>query len=96
MVNEYSYCPRLAYLKWVQGERVEYVEGTHALRRVGRAGGSLPSADTEDLELALCQVGHTVVGAAYAQQRNRVRGGHFGIDDRTTNRFFKILLSRRG
>ena len=53
MVNEYSYCPRLAYLEWVQGEWAESadtVEGTHAHRRVDRAGGSLPSAETEDFE----------------------------------------------
>ena len=53
MVNEFAYCPRLAYLEWVQGEWAESadtVEGTHAHRRVDRAGGSLPSADTEDFE----------------------------------------------
>ena len=42
MVNEYVYCPRLAYLEWVQGEWVESsdtVEGRHAHRRVNRDGG---------------------------------------------------------
>ena len=36
MVNEYVYCPRLAYLEWVQGEWAESsdtVEGQHAHRR---------------------------------------------------------------
>ena len=45
MVNEYVYCPRLAYLEWVQGEWVESsdtVEGRHAHRRVDRKGGALP------------------------------------------------------
>ena len=45
MVNEYVYCPRLAYLEWVQGEWVESsdtVEGRHAHRRVDRQGGALP------------------------------------------------------
>ena len=45
MVNEYQYCPRLAYLEWVQGEWAESadtVEGRHAHRRVNRAGGTLP------------------------------------------------------
>ena len=45
MVNEFVYCPRLAYLEWVQGEWVESsdtVEGRHAHRRVNRDGGKLP------------------------------------------------------
>ena len=51
MVNEYVYCPRLAYLEWVQGEWVDSsdtVEGRHAHRRVNRDGGTLPPpADVE-------------------------------------------------
>ena len=48
MVNEYVYCPRLAYLEWVQGEWAESadtVEGAHAHRRVDREDRPLPSAD---------------------------------------------------
>ena len=52
MVNEYVYCPRLAYLEWVQGEWVDSsdtVEGRHAHRRVNRDGGKLPPpADVND------------------------------------------------
>lgn len=54
MINEYVYCPRLAYLEWVQGEWAESfdtVEGTHAHRRVDKKKGSLPPAqnlDTDD------------------------------------------------
>lgn len=51
MVNEYSYCPRLAYLEWVQGEwaeSVDTVEGRLTHRRVDKPGGRLPPAD--DLE----------------------------------------------
>lgn len=47
MVNEYQYCPRLAYLEWVQGEwadSADTVQGRHAHRRVDRPGGSLPKA----------------------------------------------------
>lgn len=39
MVNEYSYCPRLAYLEWVQGEWAESadtVEGRQVHRRVDK------------------------------------------------------------
>ena len=45
MVNEYEYCPRLAYLEWVQGEWAEpadTVEGRYRHRRVDKPGGDLP------------------------------------------------------
>lgn len=50
MVNEYQYCPRLAYLEWVQGEWAESsdtVEGRYAHRRVDKPGGDLPAAIDE-------------------------------------------------
>lgn len=53
MVNEYQYCPRLAYLEWVQGEWAESadtVEGRHAHRRVDKPGGDLPAATEESDE----------------------------------------------
>ena len=54
MVNEYQYCPRLAYLEWVQGEWAESadtVEGRRTHRRVDRPGGELPAPeDTEEGE----------------------------------------------
>lgn len=49
MVNEYQYCPRLAYLEWVQGEWAESsdtVEGRYAHRRVDKPGGALPDPAT--------------------------------------------------
>ena len=48
MVNEYEYCPRLAYLEWVQGEWAESgdtVEGRYSHRRVDKPSGDLPDAD---------------------------------------------------
>jgi CRISPR-associated protein Cas1 len=45
MVNEYEYCPRLAYLEWVQGEWAESadtVEGRYRHRRVDKPSGDLP------------------------------------------------------
>jgi CRISP-associated protein Cas1 len=45
MVNEYEYCPRLAYLEWVQGEwadSADTVEGRHRHKRVDRPQGDLP------------------------------------------------------
>jgi CRISPR-associated endonuclease Cas1/CRISPR-associated protein Cas4 len=50
MVNEYQYCPRLAYLEWVQGEWAESadtVEGRHRHRRVDEASGELPEPGAE-------------------------------------------------
>jgi len=50
MINEYQYCPRLAYLEWVQGEWAESsdtVEGRHVHRRVDKRKGNLPPADSE-------------------------------------------------
>ena len=44
MVNEHQYCPRLAYLEWVQGEWADSsdtAEGRHAHRRVDHSGGDL-------------------------------------------------------
>lgn len=48
MVNEYAYCPRLAYLEWVQGEwadSADTLEGRFRHRVVDREGGRLPSPD---------------------------------------------------
>ncbi|MGH7089586.1 MAG: CRISPR-associated endonuclease Cas4g/Cas1g [Stellaceae bacterium] len=45
MVNEFQYCPRLAYLEWVQGEwadSADTVEGRGVHRRVDRGAGALP------------------------------------------------------
>jgi len=48
MINEFAYCPRLAYLEWVQGEwqaSGDTVEGKHVHRRVDQRKGDLPPAD---------------------------------------------------
>ena len=53
MVNEYQYCPRLAYLEWVQGEWAassDTVEGRHAHRRVDKPSGDLPPPGEADEE----------------------------------------------
>ena len=47
MVNEYVYCPRLAYLEWVQGEwadSADTVEGRYVHRRVDKRRGNPPDA----------------------------------------------------
>lgn len=51
MVNEYVYCPRLAYLMWVQAEwadSADTVEGRIKHRRADAGGGTLPGTPLED------------------------------------------------
>jgi CRISP-associated protein Cas1 len=51
MVNEYQYCPRLAYLEWVQGEWADSsdtVEGRYQHRRVDKPSGDLPKPGGAD------------------------------------------------
>ncbi len=48
MLNEFTYCPRLFYLEWVQGEFVDNeftVEGRVAHRRVDARAGAMPAPD---------------------------------------------------
>jgi CRISPR-associated endonuclease Cas1/CRISPR-associated protein Cas4 len=48
MLNEFVYCPRLAYLEWVQGEwadSADTVDGRHVHRRVDKARGKPPKPD---------------------------------------------------
>lgn len=61
MVNEYQYCPRLAYLEWVQGEwadSADTVEGRHVHRRVDKGAGKLPEPDElpRDEKIHACSV----------------------------------------
>ena len=49
MVNEFVYCPRLAYLMWAQSEWAETgdtVEGGRVHNRVDRTGAPLPPPET--------------------------------------------------
>jgi len=55
MVNEYEYCPRLAYLEWVQGEWADSgdtVQGRFVHRRVDKPGGRLASPQADSPETA--------------------------------------------
>ena len=56
MLNEYQYCPRLAYLEWVQREWAESsdtVEGRAVHARVNRPSGKLPEAEEIETEAKL-------------------------------------------
>lgn len=51
IVNEFVYCPRLAYLEWVQGEfahSADTVDGAIKHKRVDKESGSLPEAPEAD------------------------------------------------
>lgn len=53
MINEFCYCPRLAYLEWVQGEwddSKDTVEGRYVHRKVDKPGGKLPQAEHAEPE----------------------------------------------
>ena len=50
ILNEFVYCPRLAYLEWVQKEWADSsdtVEGRHVHRRVDRKSEPLPEPDSD-------------------------------------------------
>ncbi len=51
IVNEWVYCPRLAYLEWIEGEwaeSVDTVKGEIAHAKVDQGKGKLPSSDELD------------------------------------------------
>ena len=53
MVNEYVYCPRLAYLMWGQAEwadTADTVDGKRVHARVDRAGKPLPDPEEPDAD----------------------------------------------
>jgi CRISPR-associated endonuclease Cas1/CRISPR-associated protein Cas4 len=53
MLNEYVYCPRLAYMEWVQGEwrdNLDTEAGRYAHRRVDQKSGKLPENDEQENE----------------------------------------------
>jgi CRISP-associated protein Cas1 len=48
MLNEHTYCPRLAYLEWVQGDfadNADTIDGQFQHRNVNEESGSLPDPD---------------------------------------------------
>ena len=55
MVNEWVYCPRLAYLEWVEGEWADTgdtAQGQRVHRRVDTERGNLPAPEEADQEFA--------------------------------------------
>lgn len=53
MLNEYVYCPRLAFMMWVQGKfahSADTVEGAIKHKRVDKGSGKLPDKTDTDVE----------------------------------------------
>ncbi len=53
MLNEFTYCPRLFYLEWVEGvfeENADTAEGTLAHRRSDSGGGRMPPPEEAEGE----------------------------------------------
>lgn len=76
MLNEYAYCPRLAYLMWNQQEWAESsdtVEGRHAHRRVDRDADSLARIHERSIHLSSDELGLTAVIDLIESRGNRVR-----------------------
>ena len=64
MLNEFAYCPRLAYMMWVQREwadNVETLEGKHAHRRVDKEPGERAVIHDRSLQLSSSELGLTAV-----------------------------------
>lgn len=76
MLNEYAYCPRLAYLEWVQGEwadNVETLEGKHAHRRVDQEATRGEAIHRRSLHLSSERLGLTAVIDLLEGDGERVR-----------------------
>lgn len=76
MLNEYAYCPRLAYLEWVQREwddNAETMEGKLAHRRVDRPEGARAKLHRRSVHLSSEKLGLTAVIDLIESDRGRVR-----------------------
>ncbi len=76
MLNEFTYCPRLAYLEWTQGEwkdNVETIEGKHVHRNVDRPEGSRVTLHTRSVHLTSETLGLTAVIDLIERDGKRVR-----------------------
>lgn len=76
MLNEYTYCPRLAYLMWNQQEwadSADTIEGRHAHRRVDRDSDSLARVHERSIHLTSDELGLTAVIDLIESRGKRVR-----------------------
>lgn len=76
MLNEYTYCPRLAYLMWTQQEwadNVETLEGKHAHRRVDQPEGPRAQIHQRSVHLTSDRLGATAIIDLVEEEKGRVR-----------------------
>jgi CRISPR-associated protein Cas1 len=76
MLNEFAYCPRLAYLMWVQrewAENVETLEGKHAHRRVDKEPGERAVIHDRSVQLSSARLGLTAVLDVVERDGRRAR-----------------------
>ncbi|MHB0970934.1 MAG: CRISPR-associated endonuclease Cas4g/Cas1g [Thermoanaerobaculia bacterium] len=76
MLNEFVYCPRLAWLEWVQGEwadNSDTVEGDHAHRRVAEPEGPRARLHQRSIHLTSEKLGLTAVIDLVESDGNRAR-----------------------
>lgn len=76
MLNEFTYCPRLAYLMWVQqewAESADTLDGKHAHRRVDREPESLARIHQRSVALSSEALGLTAVLDLIEQKGGRAR-----------------------
>jgi CRISPR-associated endonuclease Cas1/CRISPR-associated protein Cas4 len=76
MLNEFAYCPRLAYLQWVQQEwadSADTLEGKEAHQRVDRAEGPRAEIHQRSLHLTSERLGLTAVCDLVESEGRRVR-----------------------
>ncbi|MEE8525581.1 MAG: Dna2/Cas4 domain-containing protein [Thermoanaerobaculia bacterium] len=85
MLNEYTYCPRLAYLEWVQQEWAENrdtMEGKAAHQRVDRAEGPRAKIHQRSLHLTSERLGLTAVCDLVESEGRRVRPVDYNLSGR--------------
>ncbi len=82
MLNEYVYCPRLAYMMWVQGEfahSADTVEGAIRHQRVDRKSGNLTGPDSESEKIHARSVALSSNQLGITAKIDMVEGGAEGV-----------------
>ncbi len=83
MLNEYVYCPRLAYMMWVQGEfahSADTVEGAIRHKRVDKESGKLPvNPETEPEEIHARSVSLSSESLGLTAKIDLVEGSGFEV-----------------
>jgi CRISP-associated protein Cas1 len=95
MLNEFAYCPRLAYLEWVQGEfadSVDTVEGRFQHRRVDRPAGELPDLATAADGGAAGSAGSTTWRRPASDDANRIHARSVTLSDEALGAIARIDL----